>query len=219
LRIFRRSRSPNEVIALAKEKQITFMTTLAVYESFSRRRLENLDFLNLPLLKNTMPPWFAEELRTMVKQPLKEDQEQGKVMMTKALRIAQDNVRKLWEAGILIAAGTDAPYPGVWQGEGLHRELELLVEAGLTPLQALTAATRNAAQLMNAQAEWGTLEPGKLADLLVVDGHPERNIGDTRNITMVMKEGTFLDREHLRFDQDGDPGFRAVGGTLANHEN
>ena len=102
---------------------------------------------------------------------------------------AESNVPRLRDAGVLFAAGTDAVYPGDFQGEGLHRELELLVESGLSPLQAITAATKNAAAIVNASAEWGTLEPGKLANLILVDGKPDRRIGDTRRIALVMKEG------------------------------
>ena len=67
-----------------------------------------------------------------------------------------------YSAGILIAAGTDAPYPGDFQGEGIHRELELFVESGLTPLEAITMATKNAATIVNAENRWGTLEAGKI---------------------------------------------------------
>ena len=75
-----------------------------------------------------------------------------------------------------MIAGTDAPYPGDFQGEGIHHELELLVESGLTPIDAISSATRNASQLMKASNDWGTLESGRLADLLVINGRPDQNI-------------------------------------------
>ena len=101
-------------------------------------------------------------------------------------------------------------------GFGDQRNLELLVEAGFTPMEAIVSATRNAAQFINASAEWGTLEPGKLANVLMVDGQPDRNIQDTRNVEMVIKEGVVLDRRQLKFDAARDPGFRTsstVSGT------
>jgi imidazolonepropionase-like amidohydrolase len=58
------------------------------------------------------------------------------------------NAKRLSDAGVLLAAGTDSPYPGDYYGEGLHRELELLVEAGLTPLQAIRAATATNADIL-----------------------------------------------------------------------
>jgi imidazolonepropionase-like amidohydrolase len=114
----------------------------------------------------------------------------------------------LWRAGVLVAAGTDAPYPGVFQGEGLHRELELLVAAGLTPVQAIQAATGNAARFMDgATADWGTVEVGRRADLVVVSGHPQDRIADTRTIVDVMQSGRLLDRAALRV-QPGEPAYR-----------
>lgn len=78
-------------------------------------------------------------------------------------------------------------------GEGLHHELELLVQSGLTPLEAISAATRNAARLIGA-TDWGTIELGKLATLIVVDGRPDRRISDTRKVVEVFVRGRRLDR-------------------------
>jgi len=116
------------------------------------------------------------------------------------------------EGVTLLAAGTDAPYPGVFQGEGLHRELELLVEAGLQPLQAITLATRNAARLVGGEAQWGTLEPGRRADLLVIDGRPDRRIEDSRRIVMVVQEGRIVDRARLVLDPRRDVEYRPLPG-------
>ncbi len=91
----------------------------------------------------------------------------------------------------------------------MHRELELLVEAGLSSLEAITTATKNAATFVVAAREWGTLEPGKLANILLVTGRPDRNIGETRHVAMVIREGKLLDRELLRFDVRTDPRFRS----------
>ena len=77
--------------------------------------------------------------------------------------------------------------------------MELLVESGLTPLQAIAAATKNAASIMNADKEWGTLEPGKIANILLIDGKPDQNIRETRRITLVMKQGEVIDRDKLKF--------------------
>lgn len=111
---------------------------------------------------------------------------------------------------MLIAAGTDAPYPGLFQGEGIHRELELLVESGLTPLQAIRAATYDAARVMHAEEEWGALEPGRRADVIVVSGRPAERISDTRKVDLVIREGRVLDRQALRIDAKRDREFRTV---------
>ena len=133
-----------------------------------------------------MPPWFRDEL-TAHARALSDEGRRRAQFAAAALENGELNIGHLHEAGVLLVAGTASPYPGVFFGEGLHRELELLVEAGLTPLEAISVATRNAAVLMNAEDEWGTLKPGLAADLILVDGRPDRDISHTREITMVMQ--------------------------------
>src|SRR6202000_2507564 len=126
------------------------------------------------------------------------------------LKGAESNVPRLLAADILFAAGTDAVYPGDFQGEGLHRELELLVESGLTPLQGITTATKNAAAIVNASKEWGTLEAGKLANLIIVQGNPDQRIGDTRRVAVVIKKGAGIDRAALRLDNSRIPDYKST---------
>ena len=199
----------DDAIATAKAKQVFFITTLSVIESFSWRRFQDMSFLDHPLIVDTTPSFALADLRKLVREEL------NKRPPVTALLDAENNVKRLAQAGILIAAGTDAPYPGDFQGEGIHRELELLVESGLTPLEAITIATKNAAKIMNAEAEWGTLEPGKFANIVIVDGKPDQNISDTRKIVAVVKQGTILDRNKLKLDPALDPGYRPIGGMEA----
>jgi imidazolonepropionase-like amidohydrolase len=98
--------------------------------------------------------------------------------------------KKLHNAGAKIAAGTDSGTPGVVIGRGLHKELELMVEAGLSPMEAIMAGTKNAADNLGKASELGTIEEGKLADMIVVAGNPLDNIETTRNIKMVIKDGS-----------------------------
>jgi imidazolonepropionase-like amidohydrolase len=193
------------VIAEMKQRGVRCLTTLTVFESFSRERLKDLSFLDDPLIRNTMPPAFIEGVRAEAARELT-PQDRDNMRVYGKRREALANAAKLFEAGILLAAGTDTPFAGVFYGEGLHRELELLVEAGLTPLQVISLATRNAARFLDAGEEWGTLEKGRAADLLIVDGRPDRNISDTRKITAVIQGGRVLDREALSYNPDTDPG-------------
>jgi len=101
-------------------------------------------------------------------------------------------IKKLHDAGVNIAAGTDSGTPGVVIGKGLHKELELMVEAGLSPMEAIMTGTRNAAENLGKGSELGTIEKGKLADMILVSGNPAVNISDTRNIKLVMKDGRIL---------------------------
>lgn len=107
--------------------------------------------------------------------------------------VAFETVRKLKEAGVPILAGTDAPNPGTSHGAGLHRELELLVEAGLSPAEALAAATSVPAKAFRLE-DRGRIAPGLRADLVLVGGDPLRDITDTRAIVRLWKGGVPVER-------------------------
>ncbi len=210
----RRDWNDDEVAAMI-DRGTAVITTLAVFESFSRRRFRDLGFLDHPLIASTTPPWFLDDLRGLASADMSDRQVAIANMNTARLMASMGTVKRLHDAGVPMVTGTDAPYPGVFQGEGVHRELELLVEAGLSPLEAIAAATRNAATLMGAEGEWGAIEPGLAADLLIVRGNPAENIADTRNIIGVIQRGVLLDRDALAFDLETDLGARTVG-SVAN---
>lgn len=107
-----------------------------------------------------------------------------------AFETAMKNVKRVADAGIPVALGTDSgAQPVRAQGFSEHLEMELMVQAGLTPLQAITAATRNAAGALNISQHTGTIEKGKVADLLLLDGDPSKDIRNTRKIAAVYKAG------------------------------
>ncbi len=107
-------------------------------------------------------------------------------------------VHDLREAGVPILAGTDAPNPYLVPGFSLHQELGLLVRAGLSPAEALQAATREPARFLGILDEVGTVEPKKAADLVLLDANPLEEIGHTRNIAAVIRGGRFYDRDALQ---------------------
>jgi hypothetical protein len=193
-----RHRISEDAVRHARETGMFFISTLSVHEVFTGRRLRDLRFLDDPLISDVVPPSQLKSLRDFAQQPIPPDQQEKLRQALVDFQDAEGNVKRLWDSGVLIATGTDAPYPGDFQGEGVHHEMELLVESGLTPIQAITAATKNAAAIMNADKEWGTLEAGKLANILLIDGKPDQNINDTRRITFVMKQGEVIDREKLK---------------------
>jgi len=102
-------------------------------------------------------------------------------------------VKKLHDAGVTIVAGTDQGFPGY----SVPRELELYVQAGLTPADALQTATIIPARVMNVDKTTGSIEEGKRADLIIVDGDPLKNIRDIRNVTTVIKGGHVYDPGQL----------------------
>jgi len=208
----------DEMIKMLKDRGIMFISTLSVVEARSKRRLEDLGFLDYALVKDTTPTDFIAALRAEAKRSQDSKEWNSGPRQSNLKRFQQQvaNLKRLYDSGLVFAAGTDAPYPGVFQGEGIHREMELLVEAGLRPLEAITLATRNAAQLIGAKDLWGTLEAGKLANIVVVNGRPDQMIQDTRNIEAVIRLGKVLERERLKLDPETDPGFRPVSPVSAN---
>jgi hypothetical protein len=110
---------------------------------------------------------------------------------------AMDCVGRLHRAGVPILAGTDELNPYVFPGFSLHDELALLVKAGLSPRDALRAATINPAKFLGKEATMGTVEAGKTADLVLLDADPLADIANTKKIRAVISRGRLLDREAL----------------------
>jgi imidazolonepropionase-like amidohydrolase len=107
-------------------------------------------------------------------------------------------VAEFQRQGIRILAGTDSPViPNVVSGFSLHDELALLVDGGLTPLEALQPATLNPARFLGKLDDLGTVEKGKLADLVILDANPLEDIHNTTKINAVIAQGKLLDRTDL----------------------
>jgi imidazolonepropionase-like amidohydrolase len=111
-----------------------------------------------------------------------------------ALEVAKRNVKRLSDAGVPIAMGTDTGPVGRFQGYFELMELELMVDAGLTPRQALASATRDAARCMKADRDLGTIEVGKWADFVVLDADPLADIRGVRRIADVYIAGNRIAR-------------------------
>jgi len=100
-------------------------------------------------------------------------------------------------AGVPIGAGTDTPIRLAAPGYSLHSELEMLVRAGLSPIEALRAATLRPAEFFGLEDDLGTIEPGRLADLVLLAGNPLEDITQTRSVQAVVIKGQLLDRKEL----------------------
>ena len=107
--------------------------------------------------------------------------------------LAEASVRQLRAARVPLLAGTDAPNPGTAYGSSMHRELELLVNAGLSAIEALAATTSVPARICGLR-DRGRVAPGMCADLLLVEGNPAGDVTDTRNIVAVWKKGVLIKR-------------------------
>lgn len=150
----------DEVVALMKANGTTYAPTLAVYE---------------PIKPGQPQPANRDDPR--IRNALKK------------FGYALHNVKTLHDAGVMIAVGTDAGMPGTPHGASTLREMELLVQAGLTPTEALMAGTANSAKAMNELTDRGTIEKGKRADLVLIDGAPWAQIGDIRKTDRVWVDG------------------------------
>lgn len=195
-----------ELIQLMKTKGTTYASTLAVYEPRER------DILS-PLLAATLEPLAVAGIRPPLTAPAEPgfrtikvtDDVLQKAQPSQQPRLRrwqnlQHNILALHQAGVRVGNGTDAGVTGTHHGWATIRELELNVASGLTPLEAITAATSASARALHVDHERGTIAPGKLADLILVQGAPHRNISDLENIRHVFLGGRELDRAALARD-------------------
>ena len=127
--------------------------------------------------------------------------------MRSSWEILTFNIRKLANAGVPILAGTDAPNPGATHGASIHQELRLLVQSGLTPTQALSAATSLPARYFRLD-DRGRIEQGLKADLVLVEGDPTSDIHDLARIVGVWKAGDEIDRASRREIVQGETAAR-----------
>ena len=167
---------------LAAERKAFVIPTLTVLESANgiaagRTLVEDVR------LRGFLVPSEVEHLKTFF--PVK---------TAGGMPVALDTVRQLAAAGVPVLAGSDTPNPGTIHGASLHREMEMLVQAGLTPGQALAAATSATAKAFRL-TDRGRIAPGLRADLVLVAGDPLKDITDTRNIVRVWKGGVAVNRE------------------------
>jgi imidazolonepropionase-like amidohydrolase len=102
-----------------------------------------------------------------------------------------------YRAGVPVMVGTDAGDTFVFAGSSVHDELEELIRAGLSPAEALRAATRSAAEFLGLENQFGVIEPGHAADLVLLTADPLADIKNTRRIDAVLLRGRYLDRAEL----------------------
>jgi imidazolonepropionase-like amidohydrolase len=122
-----------------------------------------------------------------------EDSARAKRVFQKQLEV----VGMMRRAGARFLAGTDTANPYIFPGFSLHEELALLVQAGFTPMQALQSATRDAAQYLGLLDSLGTIEKGKIADLVLLDANPLAEISNTRKINAVVLGGKLISKQEL----------------------
>ncbi len=182
-------------VSLLKDKGTIITSTLVVYEGYGEvltgtpTLTDVEERLASPAVRNSWTELSAAPAGTVDPDAMQARKEK----MQSRIPMMQANLKALWDAGVIVTAGSDAGNIGTVHGPAIHRELELLAEAGLTPGEVLVAATRNAARVFASEPDFGTVAPGKLADLLVLDADPLADVGAFRRIHKVVLGGRILD--------------------------
>ncbi len=140
-----------------------------------------------------MPSSIIENWKKQLPSRIIGDSTQRALLFQQSLRI----VAAMQRAGVKMLAGTDVANPFLFPGFSLHDELELMVKAGLLPSEALQTATINPAKFLNKEKELGSVEKGKLADLVLLDANPLENISNTKKINAVIVNGKLFQRNNL----------------------
>jgi imidazolonepropionase-like amidohydrolase len=185
-------RVDNPFIDMVKKRDVLYETTLVVEEGYREVLNQQVELSDIE--KRLGDPQVIATWAELGKIPPNEIPGGLRRRPAREPRpVAFDNLSVLEAAGVRIVGATDAGNIGTLHGAALHREFELMVEAGMRPAEVIVSATKNAAAVMGRDKELGTLERGKLADLLILDGDPNIDIKNARKISRVMKNGEFID--------------------------
>ncbi len=180
------STTVGELVQLMVEEDVYFAPTLNNFmRNFVQRNTPEVESdPNLKYIPEDEPDRFGRFTE--------EDRQEWR----KTMELMKEATYKFHEAGGLLINGTDSPGAAL-PGWSLHQEMELFVEAGLTPMEALLATTLNNAKVLGKEDELGTIEAGKYADLIILDADPLQDITNTQEIHLVIKDGLVLDPELL----------------------
>jgi imidazolonepropionase-like amidohydrolase len=190
----------DEVIALMAERGVKMHSTIVRIEAYYGLKVD-------PFMLDTLRGRVSDVVLDSITRP----RSVARMRHTAAgvtgdarriMEVTMANVRRAVKAGVTVVMGTDAGGPGGMHGVSVPREMELLNLAGLTPMQAIVAATKSAAEVIGQGASIGTIEPGKLADLIVLDDDPVRDISNIRKISAVMRDGELMETASLLFPRE-----------------
>src|SRR5436190_14993936 len=182
------SRSYRDVIDLLTASKMTLTPTIGIQGGFRLQTLRDASWIEDPRIQRLDPPAVSQRWRDETPTPA------SPAAIAEAERLVtpqEHTVFQVVRGGGRVTAGTDAPINPY--GLSLLMELENYVSGGLSPAEVLRTATSVSADAIGAGADLGTIEPGKLADLVVVDGNPLANIRDLRRVKLLMKDGRLFE--------------------------
>ncbi|PEQ14711.1 hypothetical protein B2G71_01665 [Novosphingobium sp. PC22D] len=168
----------DELIGLMREHGTAYVATLVVYEPQQTRAFAPGEWAQ-----------FTPDERAREVEARAGPAEPVAAYDAKRWAIMRENIRRLKKAGIAVGIGTDAGIGGVYHGPATVREIWWLTKLGFTPAEALVAATRTSAAIIGQDADHGTIQPGKRADLVLIDGKPDRDIADLWKVSRVWVGG------------------------------
>jgi imidazolonepropionase-like amidohydrolase len=189
-----------EFLELARSNHVIYIPTLTVVEGYLEAARGTVDGRLYPLA-------CADSISLARVRSGPVHPQRGKAWWTdtaaskstqQEVATGQANAKRVQEAGITLAVGTDAGNPGTLHGPSIYRELQLLSEAGLAPMELLVDVTRNGARAMGWERQIGTLEAGKAADLVALDADPLADVRNYQRIRWVMKGGVIAPRAATR---------------------
>jgi imidazolonepropionase-like amidohydrolase len=185
-----------DFVRMVKERGVIYTTTIVVLEGYVEVLGQSVDLTDIE--RSCGDPKVIASWADLAKIPTDQLPLAARLpgrFTNKDVILA--NLKRMQDAGVIVAAGTDAGNIGTLHGPSLHREFELMTEAGLTPMQIIVDATRNAARVFSPNPQIGTIESGKLADLVILDADPLADIRNARQINTVIKGGHVFDISKL----------------------
>ncbi len=185
-----------EFISLIKDRWAILTPTLIVHEGYAEVLGGGVHLM--PVERELGDPAVV---MTWNEVPLGPDAEEvrarRRARLARTMPIMQANLKALHDGGAIIAAGTDAGNIGTLHGSSIHREFALMAEAGLTPREILVTATRNAAMVFSDDPQFGTLEAGNFADMLILEADPLEDVANLQRIHRVVKGGVSMEPEKI----------------------
>ncbi|MCS7027043.1 MAG: amidohydrolase family protein [Bryobacteraceae bacterium] len=188
---------PSETLQALAKQRIYYDPTLAVIEALEQLASGKPDLLDSSLVQQVAPEGLIDRTRKALTSPAIEERRQRLLASPTKLKIAMENLRRAWEAGVPLVAGSDAGNLLLVHGPGIHRELQLWVKAGIPATVALQAATLNAARLLGVDHRIGAIRKGNDATMLLVDGNPLEEIAATERISAIFFRGERVTRAGL----------------------
>lgn len=189
-------RLPDDLLQKMAAAGFFYDPTLSVFEGLRMLAARDFSRLDDSLLQQAVPLDLLKSTRKlMTAQP-------GMQEYAIDMNLVRANLKRVYDAGVRLVAGTDAGNPLIFHGPTIQQEMELWVSAGIPADKALIAATRTAAALLGESARIGVIEKGKDANLLLVDGDPMKDIKSLSRVSMVMIKGERVGRGSLLKDDD-----------------